>query len=321
MPYLEPLDKVQIGVEAAYGDAAAGTIQLPGVESPSITPHVDAEQLVDKRGNTMPAHEAVITRRWCEGVLDGYLTYEYAYLWLDAMLGKATPAAGVRTYFASLDWAAETEQSLSLRYGQADLIYVAGGVLPTNLRIAGGSGEAVKYSFAFFGQSASDGASFASLSYPAVVYAMGSHCSLSLDAGLTSAPGTTALADTAFRFEYNITNNRRGLWHLGDTEPSGWRNGRWGGTAKLSLEANATTLGYLGDILDATVQPEGYVARISMTDGTRQLDLDVSGHAITPPMLVTDDDGIVTVELDLAPAYGSHANFESCWGAELTLPV
>ncbi len=320
MAMITPVEKVQLGVEAAYGDAAAATVTMVGVEEVEIEPHVDAEQLVDKRGTTMPAHEAVITRRWCEGTISGYLNYQQAYLMLDGMFGFATPVGTVRTWLASLDWTPEVEKSMVLYYGQTGGLFKVAGLLPSEIRISGGSGEAVKYSVRFFGLAPTDGAVFAAVADPAVNYVMGSHCVMALDSGLTTAPGATALADTAFRFEAVITANRRPVWHLGEIAPDSWRNGRWGGSLRLTLEATATVMGYLGDILDAAVVPQGYTTRIRMTNASQILDLRNAGHALVPPRLITDDDGITTVELDLAPAYGSNVGFVSCWGAELTLP-
>ena len=320
MTYIPSLHKVQWGIEAAYGDGGAGTIQVPGVMNLRIDPKVEAEQLKDKRGTTMPAHESFVKRRWCEGVIEAYANYQEFYLLLDGMFGEAIPVGDVRTYLASLDWDPEVEQSLSLRYGQTGLLYMVPGVLPYELVLSGASGEALKYSYRFFGRPVVDGASFAALSDASVEWMFGHDCTLFLDNLATAMPGTTPMTDLGFRFEARITCDRKPVWHLGNQEHDAWSHGKWGGSLSLVLEADATLLGYIGDIIDATATPRSYAASIRCTDGSNILDLDFVGTIVTPPRLIPDSDGIVTVELNMLPTYGSNAGFLSCWGAAITIP-
>ncbi len=319
MTYIPALEKVQIGLEAAYGDGAAATVQLVGVENVRIDPHMDAQQLADKRGDAFPGHDAIVTKRWSEGVIEGLLNYQQARHWLDAMFGY--DATSPHTYLAQAGYAT-AEKSLALYYGQTGGIYKVAGVLPTELRISGASGEPAKFSLRWFGQAAADGAAFAALSDPAVNYVMGGHGSIYIDQSLTSNPGTTLVNDSAFTFEFVFNANRKPTWHLGDTVPDSYRNGKWTGSAKFTLESTAQNLSYLGDIIDAAVgaSPQGFAVMMRLTNGAQILDLRVTGHTIVAPALITDLDGITTVELALVPAYGSHASFLSVFGATLTLP-
>ena len=326
MTYIPSLHKVQMAAEVAFGDGTAATIQLPGITNIRVDPKVEAEQLPDLRGTTMPAHEEFIKRRWSEGVLEGYVNYQEFYHYLDAMFGLATPVGTVRTYIGSIDWItvveqAITEQSHSLRYGQTGLLYMVPGVLPYELKISGASGEPAKFSYRFFGHPAEDGATFnGALVDDVVEWAMGHHSQLYLDNLKTAMPGTTPMTDLGFRYEIVITSNRKPVWHLGDQEYDSWRNGKWGGSFKMVLEADATLLSYIGDIIDATATPRSYAASLRITDTSNILDIDFVGTIVTPPRLIPDSDGIVTVEFDLVPTYGSNAGFESCWGAEITIP-
>ena len=314
MTYIPALEKIQIGEEATYGDGAVATIQLAG-KTCRIDPHVEAEQVIDKRGNTMPAHVALVKRRWSEGLISGFLDYETARLWLNTMF--TVDASSPHSYLAVL--LGQTPGSLSLRYGQTGLLYIVSGVLPSSLEISGASGEPVNFSYNFFGQAADAGASFAALADPAPVFVMGHHATVYLDP-IAGPIGTTALTDLAFRFEAIITCNRKPVWHLGDQVPDSSRQGRWGGSLKLVVEADATRLGYLNDILDNTIAPEGYAVRIRMTDGSKILDIDFAGQVIEAPALIPEEDGITTVEFNMVPVYSADATFLSCWGATLTLP-
>ena len=313
------LNKVQIGLEVAYGDGAAATIQPPGILNIRIDPKVEAEQLQDKRGNTMPNMESFVKRRWVEGIIEGYLNYKEAYIWLDGMFGEATPVGGVYDYKASLDWASEVEKSIALYYGQTGLIYKASGVLPKDLTISGATGEPVNFSYKFFGDEATDGASFAGLSDDTVTWMMATEAILFLDEGRSSAPGTTQMTDVAFRFSANMTANRQPVWHLGNQIPDTYKVGKWGGEMNLVFEANSTLLAHLGDIMDATATPKVYVIRVRITNGNDTLDIDFAGEAIVPPNVITDLDGINTVELNLMATYGSHADMVSAWDLKLTV--
>jgi len=320
MTYIPSLHKIQIAAEAVYGDAAAGTIQPPGILTFNVDPRVEVEQLKDKRGITAPAVETFVKRRFSQGNMTGYVNYNEFYHYLDGMFGIATPVGDVRTYVGSMDWASEVEKSLAIRYGQTDLLYLVPGVLPYELRISGSSGEPLRFGYRFFGRPIEDGASFAVLSDDVVDWAFAYHSTLFLDDGLAAAPGASEMTDLGFRFEMVINANRQPLWHLGNQEHDAWNRGKWGGSCRLVLEADATLLGYLGDQLDATAVGRSYAVRVRTTDGSNILDLDHVGTVVKPPTLIPDLDGVVTVELDLEPIYGSNAAIESCWAAELTIP-
>ena len=319
MTYIPSTHLVQIAPEAVYGDGSAATIQPPGITNFRVDPRVEGQQLNDKRGTTMPSHESFIKKRWSEGIIEGFLNYNEFYLYLDGMFGLANEeTGGVRTYLGTLDWATEVEKSLAIRYGQSGLLYLVEGVLPYDLHISGATGEALKFSNRFFARPAEDGASFASLSDDVVDWAFGYHSVIYFDAGEDATPGTTPMTDLGFRFEAKITANRKPVWHMNNQEHDSWRPGKWGGSMKLVLEADATLLAHVGDILDETTTPKAYAVRVRTTDGSNVLDIDFVGEVITPPVLIPDEDGVVTVELDLVPKYGS--TLTSCWGVELTIP-
>ena len=329
MTYIPSIHKIQIAEEVAYGDGTAGAIQMPGILNFEINPKVEGEQLLDKRGSAMPSHEAFVKRRWSEGLIEGYVNYQEFYHYLNGMFGEATVAGNVRTYIGHMDWINTSDQAIvenshALRYGQTGLIYLVEGVLPYELRISGSSGvgasSPLTFGYRFFGRPAEDGASFAVLSDDVVEWAFSHHTALYLDDGATTAPGATPMTDLGFRFEAVITANKQPVWHLGNQEHDAWRNGKWGGSMKLVLEADATLLTYIGDIIDATATPRSYAVRVRTTDGSNVLDIDFVGTVVTPPRLIPDSDGVVTVELDMVPIYGSNAGFKTCWGAEITIP-
>ena len=95
------------------------------------------------------------------------------------------------------------------------------------------------------------------------------------------------------------------------------KQGKWGGSYKLILEADETALDSLSDVIDAADTGKGFTIRQRATDGTNTLDLDFCGVCVAPPVLIPDLDGVVTIEFDMVPQWNSV--LDSCWGAELTI--
>ena len=57
--------------------------------------------------------------------------------------------------------------------------------------------------------------------------------------------------------------------------------------------------------------------RQQATDGTNTMKLDFCGVCVEPPKLITELDGVVSVELNMVPQWNSV--YDSCWGAEVTI--
>ena len=314
MAYIPSLEKLQIGIEAAYGDEAVDTIEPAGITEFSLTPKVETVRIASKRADTMPAWDNFVTKRWAEGTVGGYVDYEAFNHILDAMFGydAGTPF----TYLSQLDWGT-AEKSMSFRYGQTGALYLVGGVLPTSLRVFGDSNSAIQWSMPFFGTDVSDAATFAAVTADSPDWCLGHHGSIYIDEGVGATIGTTVLADTMFSFDWNVTSNKAPVWHMGDQKPDSYRNGKWGGSLKLVLEGTATTLGHMGDIIDATYVQKTYNVRLTFTDTANTLELDFCGVCESQPVVSTDLDGVVTVEMTLVPIYNTA--YAGCCGADLII--
>lgn len=315
MAYIPSLNKLQIGVEVAYGDEGTDTIEPVGVTEVTMNPKVETFRVPDKRGDTMPAWLNFVKRRWCEGMIKGYVDYERFNIFLDSMFGL--DASSPHTYISQLDWSGAAESSLSLRYGQTGALYLVGGVLPKSLVISGESNGPIMYTYNYFGTDVSDGATHAAVAVDTPDWCMGHHGTIAIDEGATATMGTTPLVDTSFSFEANITSNKAPVWHMGDQKPNSYRNGKWGGSMKVVLEGTAVVLAHFGDILDATATQKVYNIRMTFTDTANTLEIDFCGTCEDPPNIITDQDGVVTVELSLVPSYNS--TYLGCWGADLII--
>lgn len=314
MVYIPSLNKLQIGIEAVYGDEGVDTIEPAGITNCRITPKVETERIASKRGDTMPAWDNFVKRRWSDVLIEGFVDYERFNIFLDSMFPY--DASSPHTYLSSLDWAV-AEKSLSLRYGQTGALYLAGGVLPRVLRVFGNSNSAIQFAYTGFGTDVSDGATFAAVAADTPDWCLGHHGSIYIDEGVGATMGTTLLADTAFTFDWAPTSNKEPIWHLGDQKPGSYRNGKWGGSLKLVLEGTAVMLAHLGDIIDATYVQKTYNVRLSFTDTANTLELDFAGVCEQPPVVIADLDGVVTVELNLVPSYNTA--YLGCWGADLII--
>ena len=317
MVYIPSLNKIQYGLEAAFHDAAVDTIEPVGIETFRIDPRVEVVQIPDMQADTF-MHEAMVTKRWSEGVVEGYVDYDRFYVYLDGFFGKATPAGNVRTYLGSNDWVGEVPQSLAIRYGQTGALYGCYGVIPYSFSLVYEDGQPLKYAYNFFGGAIIDGATFAAVVVDVPTWAMTHQTELWIDAGIGATVGTTPIADIAFRAEVELSCNRKPIWHLGDQVWDSIISGKWAGSMKLTLEADATNLAQLGDIIDATTTPQYYAIRLRTTDASNILDIDFCGLAQVPPTIITDLEGAVTIELNLVPHYNTA--LLSCVRAEITIP-
>ena len=187
----------------------------------------------------MPAKVSFVKRRWSEVQIDGLLDYNRAMLWLDGLF--AADATSPHTYLADED-ALLTPKGLTMVFGQTGLIYQVAGIVPNSLTFSCKSGEPWKFSFKGFGLPATDGASLQALTTDVPELVHGYETALYMDEDLDATIGTTARADIAFSFEANITNGYEPVWHLGDQAWDSIRGGKWGGSYKLIVEADATAL-------------------------------------------------------------------------------
>jgi len=304
--YHPTLEEVQIGIEAAWGDAAVPSVALGGVTECHVVPKIEASQITDKRASTMPAYIAAVNRLSGEATMSGIVTYTQIKYFLDAMF--TTDAATPFAYLAAL--APAVPATWNLLYGQSGLCYSMAGALMDKLVIRGDTNGPLTYEAHFNGKAPVADAREV-LSIPALIIAMGGHVVLSIDAA-TVAHGTTPLALTGLSFEMAIENSRHPVHHLGTLNPDNYAHGKWGGSLHLVAEMTAATKAYLTAALANTIEPDSYNVRLAATgSGTSALTMDFSGHLLASPELFTEDEGVTTATLDFSPAYDSSPL--SCW--------
>jgi len=314
MTYIPALNQVQLGQEATFKTPQTPNIAPGSLTNVVITPKVEVEQIETMQGSTMPSKYSFVKKRWSEVLIEGYLDYNRAMLWLDGMFGY--DGSSPHTYIADED-AAVVPKGLTMVFGQTGLIYQVAGIVPRELTFSCKTGEPWRFSYKAFGLPVTDGASLETLTIDVPELVHGYETALYMDEDLDATIGTTARADVAFEFEAKITANHEPVWHQGDQAWDSIRQGKWGGSYKITMEADATNLDSLGDIIDATDIGKGFTIRNQATDGTNTFKLDHCGVCLDPPEIIRDYEGVVSIELPLVPQHNSV--YDSCWGAELTI--
>jgi len=313
MTYIPSLNKLQFVQEATIGAGGTPNIQPAGLEA-QITPKNEVQQIDMKDGTTMPANYSFIKRRWSEVSISGLLDYNRAMIWLDAMFGL--DASSPHTYL-STPAAVVVPKSFEMTFGQTDLIYQVQGIVPYSLKFSADSGSPWQFALNGFGKPVTDGAAFEALTTDVPELVHGYETALYMDEDLVAAMGTTPRADIAFSFEATITADHKPVWHMGDQIWDSVRQGKWEGSYKLVMEADAVNADSIGDILDAANTGKGFTIRQQATDGVNTLKLDFCGVCVSAPNLLSELNGIVTYELNLVPQYNSV--YGGVWGAELTI--
>ena len=317
LTYMPALQDVQLGLEAAFGDAAAPTVQLVGITDCKITPKVEAAQIADKRGSTMPAYIATVNRLWGECKLSGILNYTHLRHWLDGIFdldAGADPA-----YHAELVPAVDPK-TYNIVSGQVGVCHGMPGAVMDSLTLSGTSNGPLTFDAHFVGTvPVTD--TLAVIADPTVIVAMGSQVSLWID-DIAAAVGTTPITVTALSFDATITNGRTLVWHMGSTIPDNYHAGKWGGSLRLTVEMTAAMLAILDAALAATLTPGGYNIQLRATDSlaTTVFTLKMAGHLLNPPVMYTDADGMTTAELEFIPAYSAAATMLTCWMADIAYP-
>jgi len=246
------------------------------------------------------------------------MLYKQFKYWLDGMFGTDS-SASPHDYLAELV-PTTAHQTFNLIYGQTGLTYRVNGCIIDTINIQGAINGPVTYDLHLMGKAAQTGSFSVISDDTSVVVAMGSHAKVYVDAA-AGTMGATEITTTGFSFNANITCDRKLAWHLGGgLVPDGFREGKWGGSLKLTMEMTAAMKVIMDAALLQGTSPASKLVEVKLTDTltTSVLQLRHSGHLLAAPSHFTDTDGVTTVEMTFVPVYDTV--YVSCWGAILTLP-
>jgi hypothetical protein len=306
---INDLLQIQEGKETTRGTPVTPTVKRMGIETFEITPIVESIAHKSQRASLAPAYEADLAKVECEVQEEGDLSAEEAPYLLDALFSVATPS-GTGPYTRDYSAPLGSESSPRIKTvvkGQGSNTYKASGLLMDEFTLTFAKNEALKYSAHYVGHSASGG-TLEALSDRAVNYFMAQHIALYIDAW-GGTIGSTQFTDAWFSGELNVNTNRQNHFGIGALTPKGAAERAWEATLSLTLEFATASKAYFDDIIAASSVLQKQI-RIKATRGTNILQFDFAGFTPEAPVAFTDEDGIVTVELEFSGQYHSTlANF------------
>lgn len=297
---------VEVGQETTWGDASTPTAKVMGLRDFTFRPKTEAIKSEDRRGSLAPAHTSEIAKVSAEGGFEQDLLYEDIHYWLESICGEATPSgAGPFTYAGSAPGssAPASPRLMNFVQGEGSDVWGMAGSIVDELTIAISSNEMGSVSGSLLGKQVNEEA-LVGLADRAINTIMGDHVSIYIDAW-GGTIGTTQIPNTAFAVELTLRANRMLKHHLGALTADGHAMHKWEGTLSLVLELNATTNPFLDTIAGGSSLFQKQVRIACASGGGETLDLDFAGYTEDGPEFPTEEDGIVTVELELAGKYNS----------------
>lgn len=312
---------VQSATQSVFGTGVAGAILLRGIEALKLTSSPEVQMLDDLCNGYTGGDTAVVLSVGAKGSFNGWTSYEHLPYWLDGVAGKATPT-GAGPYVRA--WAAPTTAApsprlLSLIKGDAAVgAYRGVGCLPSKFMLKQANKGPLQYSGDLIANKLEPTTLTGALTMPTVTPILGSQvASIKLDA-FGGTMGTTTLPNCTLRYlELNIEPVRNIRYCLGSIVGSTYLENPWTGTLKLSLEFNSTSKADVDNYIAGTLVQK--LVEINYASGTNLAKLQFAGTLMNDVELFADDDGVVTVDMELTRTY--HSTFANWFKASITNSV
>lgn len=300
--YISNQKKIQMGEETDWGTNVAATVELSGIDSISISPSIYNEIVRAHRGGLVPGRDTVTPRHEVTGCsIGGYVIYEQIPYWLN---GLHFATEGATRSYAAPTTAQVTPDLATLIFGHEGAVYGLTSWLAGGMTFTWNWGEALKFSVDLMGHSIEDDA-FDALDEVAaanLTYATACQCTVYIDPISGGTMGATAMTNV-MGGTININPNRKYLKRVGSCYPAGvYDSPYWDITGSIIMEADATSIAFADAIVGAATTKQ---IRVSFTNGgigaaERRLTFDIAA-LVSVPALMTDADGLMTVELNFEP--------------------
>lgn len=314
MTAIPDLLQVQLAKETTWGTPVTPTVKLMGIETCKLTPINDAEVHPQMIASLGPGRDANLIKIGGTAAIGGAVLYEDLPYWLDSIFAQATPTgAGPYTYaYVAPLTAAPVSRILTLTHGDGTNIYCLEGAVVNKLVISGANGGPLKFSADLIGENVVTD-SLASLSDRAVNFAMPQHLALYIDTW-GGTMGGTAYTGVNFNFELTIEANRA-VYHGMALKPAGYRDAKYKGTLKLSLEFVTASKAYLDAIVGGSAIFQRLIRIKASNTASLDIALDFAGTTVKAPVVFSEVDGVVSVDLDFDATY--HATFANWFKANV----
>lgn len=294
MPMTDSL-LVQFGKESTWGTGVNQTVRLMGITDFQLSPQIAARVMGQARGGFAPGTSIVITDIKSAASFSQEMSYEDAVYWMEMLFGTVTPSgAGPYTrLYSAPDASAPTPIVYTIAYGDTTIgAYRIVGALLNSLTITGSVDDVVKVSGDIGGKTI-EAATLAALSDRAVNPVM-FHQLTDVFVDLWGGTiGTTALVNSLYGFELNVTSERPTRRYAGQTTAAVYNQRKWAGSLRADVDYNATTKAIIDTYVSGT--PVQRQLRLGFNDtAARQFRIDFAGGITDNPNLWDDDDDVAT---------------------------
>lgn len=310
---LQPeLYQIQVGTQNAFATAATPTVKLMDVTKCDLKPLIKAEPRPYLRGSLAPNYVSIIKEIGGSATIESDLSYEDIHYWLEGLFGVATPGGTAAPYtragLAPLT-AKVTPRILTVVKGASDGTFKLTGGVVQKVTIKGNSSGVWSAGIDLLGYDITTG-TLASLSDRPVNPIMGGDTLLYIDAW-GGTMGATSITGIQYDFELTIDTKREARRHM-TLRPDTFKQPLWDVKFKLILEYTSVSHAYLNSILTSTPgAPLQHQVRIKASTGAtstlKTLQLDFAGTVEDAPTIFTDQDGVVTAEMNYFATY--HTTF------------
>ncbi len=316
--------QMQIGKQTVFATAVTPTAKLNRVEDGAgIQPEIKVQEYTTI-GNLAPTTDNEILATRGSASVPAIGTYEDLPYALDALFGVATPSGAgpyVYTYTAPLT-AQPTRRISTLVFGDSTQAYGLVGAMLNSFGLSIESEGDWRIAQDFVGAYVGTDA-IAALSDRAATIIKAAHTTIYIDA-FAGTIGTTAIDCEAYSVNLNISPNILLIPALGSLSPCDETGLRYTADLQLTMEFPGTSKAMVEGMLGLTPTVTKKLIRIGGTDGTNIANLDFAGALMEAPFLLTDRDGVTTVELSFRAEVdtGTFANWfkASVTNAVATLP-
>lgn len=297
----------QVGAQSAFATGVAPTKKLMGISDGELAPAIETSEVEEQRGSLAPAYNVTLDKVTGAAKLSGDATYEHLAIFLDSLLGIATPGTTPtfkRDYAAPLT-AKPTPRILTLVHGSTEGVYGLVGGIVNEFTLKGESNKRVTFDAGLLGRSV-EADTLETLTDSAVNFVHANQMSMYVDLWAGTL-GATALTATAFSFELGMNASRALKPGLGSVYPkdvSQKKAAVGSNSLKLALEYEA---GQSKAWFDAMISSSAvFKAQVRLKwniSTTQDLQVDFCGWQKETPTAFPDADGIAQLELNLAPLY------------------
>jgi hypothetical protein len=295
------LREVQVGVESPWGTSVPATAKLMAVTDASFQLN-QSHDVLETLGTLAPAHEiALATSDW-SGSVTVAGTYEDLPYFLDSVFGTATPSGTsvpyTYTYTGPTGAVPTSPRIMTVEYGASGAEYELAGGLINGLTIDIEQGQAWRVTTEWMGSTVAASA-MAALAERSVNLIRTADTVLKID-NYAGTFGSTSISATLISASLNVTTGRHLKRFVGDIDPGSWGEGKYSSSLSLVCEFNATSKAIVDAMLSAS---QSKAVRLLATSGTNSATIDYSGTIDGGVTLFDDNEGNITVALNLIGRY------------------